>query len=207
MSTVLVAGVDIGGSKKGCNLVLLRGQQVVLARAKLRPEEVADLCREHGAQVVGVDAPSQWAEQGARLAERDLARAGISCFSTPSRARATQVPFFHWMLNGEAVYQALAPSHPVLGEPAYGGGAVAFETFPHAVTCAFLGRAHTSAREKRTQRRAVLEGQGIETSMLSSMDDLDAAMCALAAAYLLRGAVMSYGDAAGGRIFVPAPPG
>ncbi|MCG2583150.1 DUF429 domain-containing protein [Massilia sp. TS11] len=204
MNLPAVAGVDIGGEKKGCNLVILAGTTLRLVAGRLAPAEVGPLCVAHGAVLVGVDAPSQWSDGAPRLAERELARAGISCFSTPTRARAETVAFFRWMLSGEGVYQSLAPSHPLLGAEAWVDGPACFETFPHAIACALLGRAQTSAKLKRPQRSAVLAAHGIDTAALRNMDDLDAAMCALAAQYLLRGQARSFGDAAGGRIFVPA---
>jgi hypothetical protein len=52
------------------------------------------------------------------------------------------------MFNGERLYQALAATHPLLGESQYAGGPFCFETFPHAVTCAMLGTDVASAKQK-----------------------------------------------------------
>jgi predicted RNase H-like nuclease len=76
-------------------------------------------------------------------------------------------------------------------------------TFPHAITCAFLGTDVASAKQKGPQRREILAREGIETAPLGSIDDVDAALCALAARYLLDGSVDSYGDESGGFIVVP----
>lgn len=66
-----------------------------------------------------------------------------------------------------------------------------------------LGTDVASAKRKRAQRRQILEESGIDTQSLKSIDDLDAALCALTASYLLLGKTKAYGDADGGYIFVP----
>jgi len=108
------------------------------------------------------------------------------------------------MFNGERVYQALASTYPLLVDEGYSGVRVSFETFPHAIACTMLGRDVASARQKRTQRRQLLEWIGIDTRMLKSIDEVDAALCALTAKFLLEGKSYSYGDATGGYIWVPA---
>jgi predicted nuclease with RNAse H fold len=201
-----VAGIDVGGDRKGCNLVILRGSAIVANIAGATPESLLAPCLEHDVVAVGVDAPSLWRSSGAaRHAERALAGAGISLFSTPSRASAVANTsgFYGWMFNGERVFQALAAAYPLLATPPYADGRVSFETFPHAITAAFLGRHVASAKLKAVQRRAVLESAGIDTTTLLTIDALDAALCALAARYLLDGASQAYGDAADGYIHVP----
>jgi predicted RNase H-like nuclease len=108
------------------------------------------------------------------------------------------------MLNGERLYRALAPTYPLLTDSRYSEGRVTFETFPHAVTSAMLGRAVASAKLKRHQRRQLPETAGIDTRALKSIDAIDAALCASTAKYLLEGRTHAYGDAAGGYILVPA---
>lgn len=207
-SSVTVAGIDIGGSRKGCHLVILRGREVVCSINSHDPEHLASQCNDYGAEVIGIDSPCCWGtpEHG-RRAERALAQERIFCFSTPTRERAeTNLSgFYGWMFNGEQVYQALAVTHPLLTEERYLGGRVCFETFPHAITCAMLGTDVASAKRKRLQRRALLEDVGIDTRLLKSIDALDAALCALTAEYLWLGQTKAYGDADGGHIFVPAP--
>ncbi|MDQ2821014.1 MAG: DUF429 domain-containing protein [Pseudomonadota bacterium] len=204
----VVAGIDVGGDRKGCNLVILHGNTVLASIAGAAPEDVLAPCLAHDVAVVGVDAPALWRSgSAARPAERALASAGISLFSTPDRASAVASTsgFYGWMFNGERVYRALADTYPLLATPAYSNvsGRVCFETFPHAITVAFLGRHVASARLKGVQRRDVLEQAGIDTALLTTIDALDAALCALAARHLLTGASMAYGDAADGYIHVP----
>lgn len=201
-----VAGVDVGGARKGCHLVILRGREVVCVVKSSNPEELYEPCLRHDVSAVGIDAPCRWGLDGAgRRAEKELAKEKIFCFSTPTQERALESisGFYGWMFNGERVFQTFAPTFPLLTERRYPGGRVAFETFPHAITCSLLGKEIASAKLKRIQRRSLLEDAGIDTKSLTSIDAVDAALCALTAQFLLRGETRAYGDAHGGYIFVP----
>ena len=201
-----VAGIDVGGDRKGCNLVILRGTAVVCSIAGAAPEDLLAHCLAYDVVAVGIDAPCVWRSAGgARLAERDMARAGVKAFSTPSRvaALASTSGFYGWMFNGERVYRSLAAAYPVLAAPAYSGGRISFETFPHAITSAILGRKVASAKLKGAQRRQVLASFGIDTSLLTTIDAVDAALCALAAIHLVEGTTRVFGAAADGYIHVP----
>ncbi|AOK06376.1 DUF429 domain-containing protein [Burkholderia sp. AU28942] len=201
-----VAGVDVGGDRKLCDLVILRGSTIVCREARIAPEALPALCTQHNVMAVGVDAPSLWwSGTGRRAAEQALARERISCFPTPSReqAVASTSGFFDWMFMGERVYRALADAYPLLTNVHYAGGRVSFETYPYAITCAMLGTAIASAKLKRNQRRHLLTQLGIDVSALRSVDARDAALCALTAQYVLDGKARAYGDAKGGYIRVP----
>jgi predicted nuclease with RNAse H fold len=80
---------------------------------------------------------------------------------------------------------------------------VCFETFPHAITCALIQDDVPKAKLKRTQRARILGEHGVNTAALKSIDELDAALCALTAQALLAGKIRAYGDALGGYIVVP----
>ena len=107
------------------------------------------------------------------------------------------------MFVGERVYRALAGVYPLLSTARYAGGRVSFETYPHAITCALLGKDVASARQKRIQRRQLLERMGVDVTMLTSVDARDAALCALTARFVVEGGADAYGDAEGGYIRVP----
>jgi len=202
-----VAGIDIGGDRKGCHLVILRDSEVICSTVSKDAQELHAACLAHDVLAVGIDSPCMWSAEGAgRSCERELARERIFSFSTPTRERAlaSTSGFYGWMFNGEKVYQAFAPTHPVMKTTSYQAGRVSFETFPHAVTCAMLGKGVASAKLKRTQRRALLEQLGISTAKLKSIDAVDAALCALTARCLVQGSVRAYGDTSQGLIFVPA---
>jgi hypothetical protein len=137
---------------------------------------------------------------------------GIFCFASPNREAAISHPsnYYGWMLQGEALYRELEASHPLLsGLPAPGlpaSGLACFETFPHAIAWHLRG-GNAAARQKRPQRRALLVQAGIDTAALTSIDWIDAALCALAAHHLASGRpCRAYGEPASGLIVVPQGP-
>ena len=203
-SQKIVVGVDVGGSRKGFHAVALRGSQYAGKLATCDAAEVVTWCRERNAGVVAVDAPCRWSLTGRRRAcEGELALLGISAFPTPSRAIGEVHPFYGWMLNGSGLFRRLSPYYGLYD----GGGTVpdrlCFETFPQAIACALAGRT-LSARHKRADRRSLLRQAGIVTEALTNVDELDAALCALAACLFVAGAFNAYGDKAEGFIVVPA---
>lgn len=167
--------------------------------------DVVRWCRALPAAVVAVDAPGRWRAPGGpmRAAERELARAGIACFPTPTAERAQEHPFFRWMLSGAELFAALEVHYPLCADASVPPRQpVSVETFPQAVACALRGRI-VSAREKRTLRPALLAARGIDVTRLTSIDLIDAALCAVAGQALLTGRCQAYGDAAGGWLVVP----
>jgi predicted RNase H-like nuclease len=78
-----------------------------------------------------------------------------------------------------------------------------FETFPHAATCALLGRV-ARGRDKAVDRLAVLRGAGIRLpEQRLSQDDVDAALCALAAKLVASGDMQAFGQQQEGFIVIP----
>lgn len=212
-SVPTVIGIDVGGRRKGFHAVALTGGAYADRLATSEVQELAHWCRSViGAELVGIDAPCRWSSGGrARPCERELMRLGIFCFASPSREAALSHPsnYYGWMLQGEALYRELEVSHPLLsGLPAPGlpaSGPACFETFPHAITWQLRG-GNAEARLKRLQRRAILEQAGIGTAALTSIDWIDAALCALAAYHLASSpSCQAYGEPASGLIVVPQP--
>jgi hypothetical protein len=134
---------------------------------------------------------------------------GIRCFASPTRQTALDHPtnYFGWMLQGEALYQALeggAPeqAYPLLRSLPHSGRGC-FETFPHAITWHLRG-GQARAAEKLAQRRELLDQAGIDRAPLTSIDWIDAALCALAAHQVATGdECVSYGEPETGWIVVP----
>lgn len=203
-----VAGIDIGGEAKGNHLVIMRGTRILWNnRIRETPEKMLEKCIELEVAAVGIDAPCQWRTgEAGRQAEKLLAKMRISCFATPTRGRASESRFYDWMFNGKRLYNAFVERFPLFKGETEIGGQVCFETFPHAVTCALRGREVTTAK-KNVQRREALERLGVEITPLRTIDEVDAALCAVTASYLLEGRVNAYGDDIGGFIVVPAPSG
>lgn len=197
----VVAGIDVGGPKKGFHAVALRGLLLLDAFHSTKPDAVAAWCRDVSAHVVGVDAPCGWSrDRGSRACERALAVDGIRCFSTPTRDRAGANPFYSWVRNGEALYVALASTHPLF-DGTKRSGPVCFETFPHGVVCALAGR--VVAAHPKNRRRQVLTDWGLDVSALGNIDEIDAALCAVSAASFVTGPVQTYGSVAEGLLVLP----
>ena len=203
-----VVGIDVGGARKGFHAVALRAGALGGQLRSRDPRELAAWCRQLQARVIAIDAPCRWSADGRmRPCERELLARGIRCFASPTRAQALSHPtnYFGWMLQGEALYQALEPSHPLIqGLPPR--APCCFETFPHAITWELrVGRAE--AAHKRQQRSQLLEQAGIPLTSLTSMDWIDAALCALAAERVSAAAPCTvHGEPDSGLILVPAGP-
>ncbi len=200
-----VAGIDVGGRKKGFHAVALDLAGAVSGRfSSVDPQRIASWCVERGVRLVAVDAPCAWSVDGrSRPAELALRKVPIQCFSTPSRDAALAHPKDHygWMINGERMFQALAPSYPLASEATVDiPGSI--ETFPQAVACALAG-ARVSAKRKAAVRRELLRKQGLEMRLLTDIDFVDAALCAVAARYVLLGKAHAYGEPLTGLIWVP----
>ena len=77
-SSPTVAGIDVGGTRKGFHAVALREERIVATLATSVPGEVVAWCRELHVSAVGIDAPCRWSHTGrARLCERELAGFGM----------------------------------------------------------------------------------------------------------------------------------
>lgn len=201
-----VVGIDVGGPRKGFHAVALSGGAYAARLATSDAEALAHWCRSVvQARVIAIDAPCHWSRDGrARPCERELRRQGIICFASPTRQAAACHPsgYYDWMLQGEALYQALEPSH-VLATALPIDGQACFETFPHAITWHLRG-GDAQASKKRTQRRELLQQVGIDLAPLTSIDWIDAALCALTAQIAAAGGpCMAYGEPETGWIVVP----
>lgn len=199
-----VVGIDVGGPAKGFHAIALEGLAIAARHRTTDARALADWCVAQGAQVVAVDAPCRWRRPSpapARASERALAAAGIACYYAPTEQRARENAFYHWMLPGGELYAALEPRFPLF-DGVTTQGPLCFETFPQAIACALAGEI-VSARDKRTIRRALLARAGVATDTLGAIDEIDAALCALAARRFAAGDFTAYGDAADGYIVVP----
>lgn len=199
-------GIDVGGPRKGFHAVALTGGAYAAQLAIRDAEALAHWCQSVvEASVIAIDAPCRWSRDGrARPCERELRRQGIICFASPTRQAAVAHPtgYYDWMLRGEALYRALEPSHPLATALPINGSAC-FETFPHAITWHLRG-GNAQASQKRTQRRELLQQAGIDLAALTSIDWIDAALCALTAQIAVSGGpCMAYGEPETGWIVVP----
>ena len=202
----VVAGVDVGGKKKGFHAVAFRGVTFIRKIQSSDAAEIADWCRNVAAQVVGIDAPCRWSLTGrSRPAERELMARRIQCFSSPSLEAALAHPkqYFHWMLAGAELFRELEKTYTLYSGGTLASEPICFETFPHAVVCELAGKI-VSAKSKNLSRRMVLRNEGIDDSHLPNIDFVDATLCALTGIYFLNGQTRHYGEAKSGYIVVPA---
>jgi predicted nuclease with RNAse H fold len=202
----VVVGIDVGGIRKGFHAVALKSGKYLEHRTSKDIDSLVNWCRGISAIIVAIDAPCHWSTNGAaRPAERELMQKGIWCFSTPTRERARKHPKNHygWMLRGEELFQALAPSHPIWCGPRTMYETCCIETFPHAVAWQ-LTEGGAKAEKKLTQRRAILDRAKIDRAVLTNIDLIDAAICALTAHCFYCGwNFASYGEPDTGYIVVP----
>jgi len=200
----VAAGIDVGGPGKGCHAVVLHDGGDVEKFHSTAAAAIAAWVRQAGARAIGVDAPCHWrCGEHMRPAERDLARRRIHCFATPGREMAESHPFYAWMRNGLSLYQSLSVDYPLFDGSAPARAKVCFETFPQAIACTLAGKP-LAARNKRKERRGLLEELGIDTGALGSLDFVDAALCAVTARRYLLGDYQKLGDSAEGYILLPA---
>lgn len=204
----IVAGIDVGGQRKGFHAVALEKGRYRCGIADKDHASIARWCRQLGANVIAVDAPCRWSTDGReRPAEKELRSKKIGCFSTPTFATASAHPknHFGWMLAGAELFRELETSHALYqGTPAPAALPACIETFPHAVACTLSGQV-ISAKGKAATRRALLGELGIDTFELSNIDMVDAALCAWAAHVFAAGDFQTYGEAKSGYIIVPSP--
>lgn len=201
----VTVGVDVGGLRKGFHGVVLRNGAFQEKYHSTDPDEMTDWCRKIGAEAIAVDSPCAWSKSGkSRHCEREMNAQGIKCHYTPSRCVAQIRPWNAWMSNGAELYRKLSLHYPLhLGK--LPSGPFCLETYPHAAVCALNGTIH-SAKNKRQDRLRILRLAGIQTTKLTSQDDIDAALCAFVALAVLNQGARTFGDRQEGLIFVPTAP-
>ncbi len=206
--SVIALGIDVGGARKGFHAVALNAARQVIGQPSrlASAAEIASLMITLNPSVVAIDAPCQWSQHKSREAERALARAGIRCFFTPSRARARRnLTFYGWMFQGEAAFAAASLTHPhYTGSTSVWGQTI--EVFPHATTLALTRQATPKRVSKNQWRRQLLRSEGIDPSPLTNIDYIDAALCALTGLHALNGNFTPHGDPSGGYLVTPVTP-
>jgi predicted nuclease with RNAse H fold len=205
---ITVVGIDVGGARKGFDAVAIAGCGYSSHITTKDVQELSYWCRKTvQACVIAIDAPCSWSKDGhSRPAERELMKQHIWCFSTPTREMAVghRTNHFGWMLRGEELFQAIKDDYPICRSLPPVGQRYCFETFPHAIAWHLRG-GHADASQKRKQRWALLEQAGIDLTHLTTIDLIDAALCALVAYYVATGKeCVSYGESDTGLIITPS---
>jgi predicted nuclease with RNAse H fold len=201
-SQKITIGIDVGGIKKGFHAVANRDGLYLAQFHSIHPNEVASWVLSHNPIAVAIDAPSMFSlNSGSRKAERELVSNGMRCFYTPTRALAAKSRFYDWVFNGELLYQKL-------GLPIFMGEqsqeTCAIETFPHAVQMSLWAEDPNPIGNKRSVRESTLALKAnYDTSQLSNIDFIDAALCAVSADYFAHHQFTAYGCKTEGYIVLP----
>jgi len=193
--TPLALGIDVA-ARRGCDVVALDATLVARPLGRVHAaSELRALLADVEPDVVAIDSPPAWAVGGRRTGEQELSARGLSVFTTPDATTGTTKSFYAWMLTGFAMFEGAA-------------GFPTLETFPHAVAVALRGRTPDHGllkhpAEKRQWRREALEEAGIDTVALRSIDEIDAALCAVTGLRFLEGRTEALGDPTEGVLTVP----
>lgn len=200
-------GVDVSVSRGLDVVVLDAGRAIVAAHRKRRPADLGPLIADHRPDVVAIDSPPAFGlTGGSRLAERELLRVGVHSYATPSQA--TERPFYDWMRVGHECFAESDRAGYALFRSGQSVEGRAVEVFPHASAVVLAGRLppagwSKSPARKRAWREAVLQANGIRTSTLRTLDQIDAALAALSGLLALDGCFTTVGDADESIIVLP----
>ena len=198
-------GVDVGGLKKGFHAVANLNGKFFAKFHSRNPDEIVSWIINQAPLVVAIDSPSMFSLNGrSREAERLLVNHGVRCFFTPTRELAQRSHFYDWVFNGELLFQKLNLAIFMGGKPQFPS---VIETFPHGIDLFFWGnkRPIIAKISKTLSRKITLTQKArYETSELSNIDFIDAALCAISADYFARNQFTAYGSDAEGYIVLPA---
>jgi predicted nuclease with RNAse H fold len=182
-------GVDVGGRRKGFDVALLDEREVAVLIGGLDRKAVVELVSMHQPALVAVDSPRSCAPEGhsTRECERELNASICGIRWTPDEKRVHAEPYFAWIVEGLALYAALAAADvPVI------------EVFPTASWTRWHGPRGSLTRAVWTRdglARLCLTGAPERTSQ----DQRDAIAAAMTAQQHMSGLTQEIGE-----IVVPA---
>ena len=103
-------GVDVGGERKGFDVALIDERRVLALKGGLDCEEVVELVARARPMVVAIDSPCCCAPDGqtTRDGERQLAKSICGIRWTPDEGRVRASPYYAWIVEGLALFSALA---------------------------------------------------------------------------------------------------
>jgi predicted nuclease with RNAse H fold len=177
-------GVDVGGRLKGFDVAVIDECQVLALRNRLGCQQVADLVMTCQPAVVAIDSPRSCAPEGktAREAERRLARSVCGIRWTPDEQEVHANPYYAWILEGLALYDALA-----------GCGAEVIEVFPTASWTRWMGK--RGERTRAAWSRCGLAALGLMGALArTNQDQRDAIAAAMTARQHTLGKTEAIGD-------------
>jgi predicted nuclease with RNAse H fold len=200
---MLVAGIDIGGRRKGFHAVITNKGQYHSRFKSSSAVEMASWVHSFNPAIIAIDSPCKFAASGkSRKAERDLMQAGIHSFFTPVEEIARNSSFYGWVLNGNELYQSL--KYPIF-DGDYESTGFCIETFPNAIEKLMLPEPSVRiGKSKNAIRRMLLYRLGYASKELTNIDFVDAALCSIAAERFYYGKYRLFGNVTEGFIVVPS---
>ena len=168
-----LAGVDVGGRKKGFHLAVIEGDRVTELDHYPDAQPLAAHLIELKPLAVGIDSPPEWAPEGqkSRPAEREFAKKKICGIRyTPDLATAQAHPgtYYEWIFNGMELWDALRQD-PTLKDRL-------FEVFPTASWTIWHGPRGNRKREEWSQE--ALESLPLQLPEVEWTQDLRDAVAA-----------------------------
>ena len=164
-------GVDVGGKRKGFDVAVIDDRQVLALQGHLTCRQVVDILNEHRPAVVAIDSPRSYAPDGrtARDSELQLARAICGIRWTPDAKHVHASAYYAWILEGLALFQALA-AHDV----------EVIEVFPTASWTRWHGKRSPQTRAVWTRHGLAALGLG-GVPARTNQDQRDAIAAAMTA--------------------------
>ena len=184
-------GVDVGGKVKGFDVAVIDSHQILALERRLTCDQVVDLVLNNAPSLVAIDSPGSCASEGqtAREGELKLARAICGIRWTPDAKHVQANPYYAWIVEGLALYEALAAR-----------GVKVIEVFPTASWTRWYGK--RGLRTRAAWSRQGLAGLGLDAvPTRTNQDQRDAIAAAVTARQHTLGMTETFGD-----IVVPAGP-
>jgi predicted nuclease with RNAse H fold len=137
------AGVDVGGKRKGFDVAVIDDRRVRELQGHVTCQQAVDLVTGSRAAIIAIDSPRSCAPDGltARDEERQLARSVCGIRWTPDEKTVHASPYYAWVLEGLALFGALAARD-----------AEAIEVFPTASWTRWHGKRGSRSRAAWTRQ-------------------------------------------------------
>ena len=164
-------GVDVGGKRKGFDAAVIDDRRVLALKSRMTCKQVVDLVITNPPTVVAIDSPRSYAPDGqtAREGELQLAKSICGIRWTPDAGRVHASAYYAWILEGRALFGALAAR-----------GVEVIEVFPTASWTRWHGK--RGPRTRAAWTRQGLAALGLEcVPARTNQDQRDALAAAMTA--------------------------
>jgi predicted nuclease with RNAse H fold len=164
-------GVDVGGKRKGFDAAVIDDRRVMTLKSRMTCKQVVDLVITNPPTVVAIDSPRSCVPEGktARQGELQLARSICGIRWTPDAIRVHASAYYAWILEGLALFDALAAR-----------GVEVIEVFPTASWTRWHGKRRP--RTRAAWSRQALTAFGLDgVPARTNQDQRDAIAAAMTA--------------------------